>query len=117
MPTKAKSTKATPKAKPAAKAVKAKAASLAVAAAGFPTNQSVIIPGAGNGNIGLYFYSGTTLSISYQPNGNSQVFFGQNYTTPTTPLPAGVSTFPVQPGFNMTWSSSGGGFKLVWGVS
>ena len=86
--------------------------------AGFPSNQNVVVPNAGSGSICLYLQGlGSTLSIFYEPNGDSQVFYGQNHGAPTTPLPAGVSAYALAPGFNLQWSSTTGGFKIVWGVS
>jgi len=89
-----------------------------VSRAGFPSNQNVVVPNAGSGNISLFLQGmGSTLSFFYEPNGDSQVFYGQNYGAPTTPLPAGVSAYPLAPGFNLQWSSTTGGFKIVWGVN
>jgi hypothetical protein len=90
----------------------------AFTATDFPSNQNVVVPNAGSGNISLYLTGlGSTLSLYYAPNGDSQVFYGENNSYPNIPLPAGISTYLANPGFNMQWSSSTGGFKLVWGTS
>src|ERR1044071_1026403 len=88
-----------------------------VSQASFPSNQNALVPNAGSGNVSLYLQgAGSTLSLYYAPNGDSQVFYGQNQGAPSTPLPPGISSYPSNPGFNLYWTSSTGGFKLVWGV-
>jgi hypothetical protein len=85
--------------------------------AAFPSQQSVVMPGAGNGQIGLYLAGGGGSQLAvYYSGGATQVLYGQNFQSPTTPLPTGVTTFPLANGFNMSWQSSGQPFKLVWGV-
>jgi hypothetical protein len=93
----------------------------AVTVEAFPNQQSVIEPGAGNGNVSLYLDGSpgaSTLNLYFiAESGNVQVFYGQDYTYPNTPLPQGTSQYPLANGFNILWTSDGTPFKLVWGVS
>lgn len=85
----------------------------------FPQQQNVVMPDAGTGNIALYLAgTGTTLNVYLGVGApGTQVYYGQNYSYPNTPLPQGISTFPLADGFNIRWASTNGNFKLVWGVS
>lgn len=96
----------------------AAAASKQVTVTGFPTNQNVLMPNPGSGDASLYLAgTGQTLYLYFASNGDAQVRYGQNYSAPTTPLPAGISMFPNGNGFNLAWTSTTGNFKLVWGTS
>ncbi len=91
----------------------------AVAADAFPAQQSVIEPDAGTGNVSLYLDgAGTYLNLYFDSEGSgAQVFYGENSTYPNTPLPQGVTQYPLANGFNLRWTSDGTPFKVVWGVS
>ena len=92
-----------------------------VTAEALPNQQSVLMPGAGNGITALYLGGSpgaTQLFIYFTgSNGTVQVLYGQNYSAPTIPLPVGMSTFPLNNGFNMSWNSDGSPFKIAWGVA
>lgn len=92
-----------------------------VTAEALPGQQSVLMPNAGTGITALYLGGSpgaTQLFIYYTGNGgNVQVLYGQNYSEPTTPLPVGMSTYPLNNGFNISWSSDGSPFKIAWGVA
>jgi hypothetical protein len=86
----------------------------------FPAQQSVLQPGEGFGSLSLYLADGThtSLYIFYSGGQNVQVMYGQNGGHPNTPLPTGVSQYPLANGFNIFWNSGNGSpFKLAWGVS
>jgi hypothetical protein len=86
----------------------------------FPTQQSAILPGAGTGDGSLYLAGTPGASQIYiyfvTGGGNVQVFYGQDYSYPNTPLPQGTTTYPLANGFNIRWVSDGSPFKLVWGA-
>jgi hypothetical protein len=87
----------------------------------FPNQQSAIVPGAGTGGASLYLAGSpgaTRLNVYLgSGGGNVQVFYGENFQSPTTPLPQGITTFSLNNGFNIRWISDGTPFKVVGGVS